>query len=284
MSNYIIKNNDLTVTISDYGAEVISIINKEGNEIIHQGCEVYSSHCPICFPIIGCFKNDTYSFNGEDYKMKIHGFASSALFEVNEISPNEISFKTVSTEQTLKIYPFEFILTVTYKLDENKLITEYEMKNCGRNTMYYSIGTHTGFKIDKGFSAYRIRFETPEENEQLNLLPISYRIPKDELIKDGIISLDDSLFVKGCFTLGNIKNKKLILEENNGKKVAKIDFSEFGYITVWSAPGQAYVCIEPWSCESAHYTDNNFLDKQKDITSLSAGEIKKQRHIYNILM
>ena len=96
------------------------------------------------------------------------------------------------------------------------------------------------------------------------------------------MQLDDTLFKKGCFTLTDLSSNYLILEENNGREIAKLDFSEFKYVTFWSVPGNTYVCIEPWSCESAHYTDSNILDKQKDFTVLQAGNTKTHTHTFTI--
>lgn len=280
--NYILKNENLTVTISDAGAEILSIVNEAGEEVIHQGCDVYPKHCPICFPTIGIFPDGIYSYNGTDYKINIHGFASSSVFEANQISDTEISFKMSSTEETLSVYPFHFDLYVNYTLKGKDLITEYVVKNTGDDVMYYSVGSHTGYKLDKGLKGYCVKFQREEDSMGVKLLPDTYSISVDELIKNGVLQLDDKLFQKGCFTLTNLSSDYLVLEDNDGKEIAKLDFSEFKYVTFWSVPGNKYVCIEPWSCESAHYTDSNILDKQKDFTVLQAGDTKTHSHTFTI--
>ena len=280
--NYILKNENLKVTISDAGAEILSIINEAGDEVIHQGCDVYADHCPICFPTIGIFPDSIYSYNGMDYKIKIHGFASSSVFEANQVSDTEISFKMSSNEETLKVYPFRFDLFVNYTLKGKDLTTEYVIKNTGNDVMYYSVGSHTGYKLDKGLTGYRVKFQKPEDGLGVKLLPATYHLTAGELIKNGVLQLDDTLFKKGCFTLTDLSSDYLILEENNGREIAKLDFSEFKYVTFWSVPGNTYVCIEPWSCESAHYTDSNILDKQKDFTVLQAGNTKTHTHTFTI--
>ena len=280
--NYILKNESLTVTISDAGAEILSIINEAGTEVIHQGCKVYAEHCPICFPTIGIFPDGIYSYNGKDYKINIHGFAKTSVFEANQVSNTEISFKMSANEETLKVYPFHFELFVNYTLNGKDLTTEYVIKNTGNDVMYYSVGSHTGYKLDKGLKRYRVQFREPEDRLGVKLLPATYSRTAGELIKAGVLQLDDELFKKGCFTLTDLSSDYLILEDNDGKKIAKLDFSGFKYVTFWSVPGNTYVCIEPWSCESAHYTDSNILDKQKDFTVLQAGGTKTHSHIFTI--
>ena len=280
--NYILKNESLAVTISDAGAEILSIINEAGDEIIHQGCDVYSDHCPICFPTIGIFPDGIYSYKGKDYKINIHGFAKASVFEAKQDSDTAISFKMSSNEETLKVYPFHFELFVNYTLNGKDLTTEYVVKNTGDDVMYYSVGSHTGYRLDKGLKEYRVRFPKPEDNLGVKRLPVTYRLEAGELIKNGVLQLDDTLFQMGCFTLTDLSSDYLILEENDGREIAKLDFSQFKYVTFWSVPGNTYVCIEPWSCESAHYTDNNILDKQKDFTVLQAGETKTHAHTFTI--
>lgn len=280
--NYVLKNESLTVTISDAGAEILSIINETGTEVIHQGCKVYAEHCPICFPTIGIFPDGIYSYNGKDYKINIHGFAKTSVFEANQVSNTEISFKMSANEETLKVYPFRFDLFVNYTLKGKDLTTEYVIKNTGNDVMYYSVGSHTGYKLDKGLKRYRVQFREPEDRLGVKLLPATYSRTVGELIKAGVLQLDDELFKKGCFTLTDLSSDYLILEDNDGKKIAKLDFSGFKYVTFWSVPGNTYVCIEPWSCESAHYTDSNILDKQKDFTVLQAGGTKTHSHIFTI--
>ena len=253
--NYILKNESLTVTINDTGAEILSIINEAGEEVVHQGCDVYPKHCPICFPVIGGFPDGIYGYNNKSYKIAFHGFAASSVFEAVKVSDTEISFKISSNEETLKAFPFNFDLYVNYTLKDKDLITDYVIKNTGDDVMYYSVGSHTGYKLDKGLKGYRIKFQREEDSLGVKLLPDNYSFSVSEMIKNGVLQLDDKLFKKGC---------------------------EFKYVTVWSVPDNKYVCIEPWSCESAHYTDSNILDKQKDFTVLQAGDTKTHSHTFTI--
>ena len=280
--NYILKNESLTVTINDTGAEILSIINEAGEEVVHQGCDVYPKHCPICFPVIGGFPDGIYSYNNKSYKIAFHGFAASSVFEAVKVSDTEISFKISSNEETLKAFPFNFDLYVNYTLKDKDLITDYVIKNTGDDVMYYSVGSHTGYKLDKGLKGYRIKFQREEDSLGVKLLPDNYSFSVSEMIKNGVLQLDDKLFKKGCFTLTDLSSDYLILDDNDGKEIAKLDFSEFKYVTVWSVPDNKYVCIEPWSCESAHYTDSNILDKQKDFTVLQAGDTKTHSHTFTI--
>ena len=45
-------------------------------------------------------------------------------------------------------YPYEFSLFVTYRTDENRLTTQYKVRNEGKNDMPFGIGSKPAFKID----------------------------------------------------------------------------------------------------------------------------------------
>lgn len=50
-----------------------------------------SGGIPILFPICSYLKNDTYSLNGRQYKMKQHGFARNCAWNVTDVSTEENS-------------------------------------------------------------------------------------------------------------------------------------------------------------------------------------------------
>lgn len=48
---------------------------------------------------------------------------------------------------------------ISYFLTENTLRVEYEVKNCGNNEMWYSIGGHPAFGIYANINEYSLVFE-----------------------------------------------------------------------------------------------------------------------------
>ena len=64
MENVILNNGILSVTVSTFGAEVISAIHC-GKEMVWQGSEKYwTGHSPLLFPVCGAFKDFKYEYNG----------------------------------------------------------------------------------------------------------------------------------------------------------------------------------------------------------------------------
>ena len=61
-------------------------------------------------------------------------------------SGQALSLRLDSSEETRKVYPFDFSLTVTYTLEENRLIKSHEVENKSDREMLYELGAHDGFR------------------------------------------------------------------------------------------------------------------------------------------
>ncbi|GAL77355.1 LacX protein [Algibacter lectus] len=71
--------------------------------------DVWSGIAPNLFPIIGALKNNTYTFDNNEYSLPKHGFVRhSNDLEITEQTENSITFKLTYNDELLKIYPFKF--------------------------------------------------------------------------------------------------------------------------------------------------------------------------------
>ena len=87
-------------------------------------------------------KDNTYLLDGVPYHMNKHGFARDCVFEVVEHTDTKASFRLTDNEETRRMYPFSFTLTVTYTLEENRLIKCHRVENRSEQVMYYELGVH----------------------------------------------------------------------------------------------------------------------------------------------
>ena len=77
-----IKNEFITASINELGAELRSLI-ANGKEYIWEGKpEVWAGACPLMFPICGGLKDDKYIFEGKEYTLEKHGYARFKTFSV----------------------------------------------------------------------------------------------------------------------------------------------------------------------------------------------------------
>ena len=117
--NRVLENNNLKVTISDAGAELISVWDKSRNaERIWRGdSAVWGRHAPILFPFVGKVAGGKYSYRGREYKMTSHGFARDRQFELVSEDGGSVTHVLRWNEESLTVYPFGFALYVKHSLE-----------------------------------------------------------------------------------------------------------------------------------------------------------------------
>ena len=146
----ILKNGQLTIKIKPYGAELAGISdNKTGREYLWQGePSIWSGQSPILFPIVGRLCSDSFTYRDKKYYLPKHGFARKSQFEILMASDEKASFRLEASEETRRVYPFDFALTVEYALKDKTLAVSNTVKNLGNDEMYFSLGAHPAFNIE----------------------------------------------------------------------------------------------------------------------------------------
>lgn len=128
-----ISNEFLTVTIDTHGAEVVSVKNSKGEELIWQADPtIWDRHSPVLFPWAGRLANGELIHNGKHYSGGQHGFIRDLehiLKQNNGISA-QLMFRADEETKTLR-FPFDFEFTSVFTLDGHTLHHEVHVKNCG---------------------------------------------------------------------------------------------------------------------------------------------------------
>jgi galactose mutarotase-like enzyme len=280
MGSIILENEYLRVTINAKGAELASIVHKQHQlEYMWNGNPaVWGKHSPLLFPIVGTLKNNQYIFEGKTYQLPRHGFARDKNFAVAEQKAESAIFSLASDDNTLDSYPFPFIFLVKYKLIENTLSVEYEVRNTGSATMYFSVGAHPAFAIplvkDTNYEDYYLRFD---QKESLLRWPISM----DGLIENKPLAvkqenhclpLTKELFSKDALVFKQLKSSVISIQSANTPHGLHFSFPGFPFLGLWAAKGGDFVCIEPW-CGIADGVDSNQqLTDKEGIEMLPASE------------
>ncbi len=265
-----LSNDLISVSIKKMGAEIVSI-KKKKDEYLWQGDpNIWSGQAPNLFPIIGRLKDEEYTFNNRSYKMKIHGFAKDALFEVTEKNENYVSFLLSSSSDTYESYPFDFQLFITYELMDNVIKKQYMILNKGYKDMYYEVGGHEGFNLnfvsDRPMGKYYIEFSdasvytyTTDENIMFNEGLTEIRLDSNKLFLDPSVFKNDALVLD----TSKMKEKSIYLGTQGSKKSVKVDFEDFAYLGIWTRPYESgYICVEPWSTlPDCNYIDKDLINK-----------------------
>ena len=274
-----ISNNDISVIISTFGAEIKSVI-KNGKELIWEGNpEYWSGQAPLLFPICGGLKDDKFVFEGKEYNLPKHGFARLSEFELESHDSEKAVFLLRSDDESLKQYPFEYELRVIYTLDNSKLNVEYNVKNISDKNMYFSIGAHEAYACPEGIEEYSIVFDKAED---LNASLLDGNFLKYETVNVGEnvseFQLKTEYFTTGALVFLDLKSKQVSLKNQKTGEAIEVDFNGFDYLLLWTIPGAGYICIEPW-CGIPDFVDSDYdITKKKGIIKVLPKHICSKNH------
>lgn len=291
MSNYVLENDFLKVTVASLGAELQSIYDKDKEqEYLWNGDGKYwPRRAPVLFPFVGMLKNKEYIYQGKAYDMTQHGFARDFEFECTCQEESCLWFRLNSSERTLELYPFEFIFEIGYELDGRCLKVLWKVTNPSENKMYFSIGAHPGFmcplKDCEKQPSYFIDFHT-DKNLQYNLIKQDglVGIYGEELALDqGIVSIDAHMFDRDALIIENSQTQAVSLLDSHKKPYVTVHFDAplFG---VWSPAGKnaPFVCIEPWYGRCDRVDFNGTLEQREYGQKLDAHAVFEKNYIIEI--
>ena len=276
-----LENEFLCVEIAEMGAEVTRIYDKtEDNEILWEGNPVYwKRHSPVLFPNVGKTYKNRVLINGTQYPTSQHGFARDNVFTCIEAANEKASFMFRSSEETKEVYPFDFELHINYKLNKKELTVEWQVKNCGDETMYFTIGGHPAFRFAKPEETkadYVLKVPGKEKLEYV-LIDISCGCANvDEIhtlqLSEETYPLSDELFAKDALVVDNGQIEEAWLCHKDGTPyvgVRSVGFPNYG---IWSVEGAPFVCLEPWMGRCDNVGFNAELSEKPNVNKVEAGE------------
>jgi galactose mutarotase-like enzyme len=250
---YLLENDLLSVRVSPVGAELQRLYRKDtGLEYLWSGDPAYwGKFSPVLFPIVGTLKKNHYRYQGTDYTLPRHGFARDKEFQVSQVSNTELSCTLQDDEQTRMVYPFQFVLRLTYTLEGNRLTVSYTVLNPGDKPLYFSLGAHPAFAVplEKGsaYGDYRLAFNRPETTVRWGLqdgLLLNTGEPFLEESKE--IRLSESLFARDAIVLKGLASDTVSLLRDGSPHGWTFRFPGWPHLGIWAAKGAHFVCIEPW--------------------------------------
>lgn len=272
---YIIQNDCLTVSVSDIGAELMSVKTADGHEYLWQGDEKYwAGRAPIMFPICGRLYNGEYTYLGKTYTLPNHGFARKSKFELKSVSKSLVTLELSANEETRSVYPFDFVFDVTFSLKDSCLDVKYEVKNTDTKELIFSVGGHPAFNapLDNGlaFEDCYVEFAKSCEALRVDFSPACFLTHQDKLYNpQGTkrIDLRHDLFDNDAIFLYNVA-KEVKLGSDKTQRSVTMRFDGMKYIGLWHAvkTDAPYVCIEPWtSVPATEGKVDNLLTKEEMI-------------------
>ena len=274
-----LKNSEITVSISEMGAEIQSIKRGETEYMWSRDPEFWTSSAPIMFPICGGLKKGRYELDGVSYEMPKHGFAKKSLFEVESLSDTAATLVLFDNEETRSHYPFSFAFRVKFEISGATLSVTYDAENTGKEAMYCSLGGHEAYACPEGIESYELVFP---ESETLYAYALNGDLLTDytKLIVPGskVMPLDDRHFVLDALVFRDVKSKSVTLKSKVSERKLTVEFDGHDYLVFWHKHTAPYICIEPW-CGVQDVAGSSFeLSEKEGIHKVSAGHHFARTH------
>lgn len=272
--NYRICAGGLSAEISSSGAELVSVKDSEGSEYIWTAEDVWKRHAPLLFPFVCNTASKKYTVDGREYALSNHGFARDSEFTVTDKGEDFVTMTLSSSDKTKEKYPFDFLLTVTYRVTGNRLSQEMKVKNTGSSEMYFFIGGHPGFLCpftadrDSTFEDYDVVYEKPET--------VIQQLPGGDvtvLDNDTTVPVTRELFKNDVFLKDKPASSKISLVSRKSGRSVTVSYDRSGCIAVWSPYDDraGFVCLEPWAAAPVYCCDTEELTKMPHAKRLAAG-------------
>lgn len=243
----ILKNEAMTVTIKEEGAEMTSVLAKNGVEYLwHGDPKHWAKRAPVLFPICSALINDEYHYEGKTYSLPKHGYAWTKLFEVESATETEATFLLRDDEESRAIYPFAYELRITYRLKGDTIEVDYDVTNPAEKPLYMSIGAHEAYACPEGIDAYEIEF--PQAETLYTSTNISKGNDKKLMLDNSkIFELHEVDFEENSLNFRDgTKSDSLILRNKATGRGVEVVYEGFDHLLLWQPYHAPFLCVEPW--------------------------------------
>lgn len=210
---------------------------------------------PFLFPVCGRLERDgrpeTYLYDGNLYRLKIHGFAHRLAWRLAAADTgSEIVMTLTDTPATRRRYPFAFALRLTYRVEPGALVCEQQYINRSRRPMPYYAGFHPYFRTPAPRAG--------KDLVRLNLVPGHFLAYNDRLTDlagvkprkpDFPVSITDPAIHEQLIRMGGDKRAQLLFPDGFRLRMTSAgrdDQDMFGYIQLYTLPDKPFFCLEPW--------------------------------------
>ena len=280
---HVLENDILRVEIDSFGAELKSAKNKAtGQEYMWQGDPQYWGRTsPVLFPFVGSLKDKCYRYEGKTYTMGQHGFARDNEFTLISRKENELYFEFSQTEETLKNYPFSFVLGIGYQLNGNELEVYWTLFNPDtEQKLHFSIGAHPAFNCpihgEENKAGYRFYFAGVDEVHHHGHTDTGLSIEEDVILplEDHRAVITPEFFDGSTYIIESPTFNEIGVEDPEGNRFITVLF-DMPVVALWSPPGKnaPFICIEPWLGRCDAHDFEGTLEERPFNNTLDCGKL-----------
>ena len=282
-NSHVLENDVLRIAVSDAGAELISVFDKEkqAERIWTADPAVWNRHSPVLFPFVGKVKDGKYRYGGKEYAMKTqHGFARDMEFTCLEETPVAVKHCLTATEATKEIYPFDFRLTVEHSIDPEqprRLTVRWKIENLGDEQMIFAIGGHPGFLCPEGIKKEDCFIVFPDRQElcYISANAAGFALPEKKytlLTDKGFAAYQPDIPDTWIFEDCQVETVGIATPDR--KPFVTMHCAGFPMLAVWANPAGPFICLEPWFGRTDDEGFTGSAEEKKSMQSLPGGSEK----------
>ena len=270
----ILANEHIRMTVSETGAEPVSLLYHGRERLWQNENGSWAGHAPVLFPVAG---NCHMRVEGKNYPLGRHGFARRKRFCVLNAASDTATFRLLSDAETQAVYPFAFVLDVTYALRGNSLEICYEVQNPAEAPLYFACGGHLSHALFGPAGEHLLIF--PEEEVFL-----SHEHDDDGLLTGQTsdmgwgktLTLSDDFYHDGkTLILCGLRSRSVTLVSRSVGPLAEVSFAGFGNLLLWRPEGARMLCIEPWSNLPDRAGEEREFKEKEGVFAVLPGERKR---------
>lgn len=270
-----LSSGALRLTVSPLGAEMQALRSAEGEDYLWDGdAAFWTGRAPVLFPIVGRAPGDVVSSGGLSATMGQHGFARRSRFALAEETGSLCRHVLRATEETRALYPFDFVLEVTHRLEDRTLHCDVRIGNEGAAPMPFGFGFHPAF-----------RWPLPGAGGQPHVVTLAGGgNPERRALKDGLLDPEP---IPGPFTEGRLKIAEALFADGalvfpggadalrygpEGGPGLSFRFRNLPDLALWKPVGAPFLCIEPWHGTASCLGDGPEIADRPNSITLAPGE------------
>ncbi len=278
-----IATDRLSAAINPFGAELTHLRDPDGRELMTNADPAFwPRHAPILFPVIGVTNGGVIRVDGTEYPMPKHGFARDRAFEVVDLGDAHVVFAIADDAETRAHYPFAFRLEIAFRIEAATLSIEATLTNPADAPLLAQFGYHPAFAWPLPYGAprpkHRIVFDRDEPARLAAIAPDGLIAPdtKPSPLDGRTLHLADALFEDDALVWDPVASGSVAYGAE-GAPHLRIDFPLTPRLGIWTKPGAAFVCVEPWHGIA---DPEGFAGEYRDkpgVFALAPGEAKAMR-------
>ena len=256
----------------DFGGAVLQL-SIDGKNVLRMDkgklgmANVLAGGIPVLFPFVSKSRNDEIKFGDVCCSMPMHGFVKDMPFEILRVWENGCELQMSSNQMTKRYYPFDFVLTLVYEIEEQCLKTTMRVRNDSNAVLPFAAGFHPFFlATDRTQTEFHFGLKECWDYLECD----AQGNPRHGILEHDLCLSDEH---DAVFWNGNADCE--MIDRAHGYRVRLICAKDFPVITICTTLENA-ACIEPWQARPCA------IERPGECQSIKPGE--ERAYSYSIFV